>query len=148
MSDTYNALSRENAQNTENSWIDRLELRQLKSTDLAPTCRIISAIGINEFKSCFESDAIKAMISGISEKRGKVNAGAVGIEVMINIAGVIISNIPKADTEIQKFVASVSGMTINEVRDLTLADYGELIIKIIKKEDYRDFFSRVVRLFK
>ena len=125
------------------SWIDELELRALKSTDIAPVCRIISAIGIKEFRSCFEGERVKSLLAN-----GKLNAESVGIGVMFEIAGVVVQNIPKADADIQKFAASVSGMTVSKIQEMSFTDYVDLIIRIIKKDEFRDFFSRVARLFK
>ena len=33
------------------------------------------------------------------------------------------------------------------VENIPLADYGEIIIEIVMKEDFRDFFGRVTKLF-
>ena len=123
--------------------IDGLELRPLKATDITPVCKIISAIGFKEFRGCFEGEQIKALLAN-----GNLDASSVGIGVLLEIAGVVIQNIPKADTEIEKFAASVSGLPVNEIRAMDFTDYVDLIIRIVKKQEFQDFFSRVARLFK
>lgn len=46
-------------------------LRELRADDVFPMFRIISKIGVREFKACFESDAIKAMINKAKKGEGK-----------------------------------------------------------------------------
>lgn len=119
------------------------DLRGLKATDLGAICKIISAIGVKEFKHCFESAELKAAIKG-----GNADIEAVGIGVMFDIVGIITSNIPKAEKELQAFVCSVAGISAPMFRMLSLADYGELIMRIVMMPDFKDFFMRAFKLFK
>lgn len=119
------------------------ELRGLKASDLGAICKIISAIGIKEFRSCFESEEIMTAV-----KKGDANLESIGISIMFDIVGIITSNIPKAEKEIQMFVSSVSGLKLADVVAMPLADYGELIMKIVMMPDFKDFFLRAFKLFK
>ena len=112
------------------------DLRPLVATDMGTICSIISAIGIKEFRNSFN----------LQDFKGK-DVEAVGIGVFLDIAGIIISNIPKAEPEIQAFIASLTGMQLPEVKQMPFADYGELIIQVIMKDDFQDFFKRVMKLF-
>lgn len=112
------------------------ELRPLVATDMGIICNIISAIGIKEFRNSFN----------LQDFKGK-DVEAVGIGVFFDIAGIVISNIPKAEPEIQTFIASLTGMQLSEVKQMPFADYGELIIQVIMKDDFQDFFKRVMKLF-
>ena len=115
---------------------NKYELRPLIASDMGAICKIISAIGIRQFKVCFHIEDFK---DGNAEK--------IGFEVFVDIAGIIISNIPNAEKEIQNFVASVVGMKPADIAKMPFADYGELIMEIVMKEDFRDFFGRVAKLF-
>lgn len=117
------------------------EVRPLVASDMGAICKIISAIGIREFKECFKVDDLKAA------KDGNADVEKIGIGVLLDAGGIIISNIPKAEGDIQAFVASVTGLNVSEVKTMPFADYGELIIKIVTNEDFKDFFSRVMKLF-
>ena len=112
------------------------ELRPLVATDMGIICNIISAIGIKEFRNSFN----------LQDFKGK-EVEAVGIGVFFDLAGIVISNIPKAEPEIQAFIASLTGMQLSEVKQMPFADYGELIIQVVMKEDFQDFFKRVMKLF-
>jgi len=112
------------------------ELRPLVAADMGAICKIISAIGIRQFKDCFKLEDFEG---GNVEK--------VGFGVVFDLAGIVIANIPKAEEEIQAFIASVTGMKLSDVKKMPFADYGELIIAVVTKDDFKDFFGRVMKLF-
>lgn len=112
------------------------ELRPLVASDMGAICKIITAIGIRQFKECFK----------VEDFDGK-NAEQIGFGVLFDIAGIIIANIPKAEDEIQAFLASLTGMKVAEIRKLPFAEYGGLIMEVIMKEDFQDFFKHVMKLF-
>jgi hypothetical protein len=115
---------------------NKYELRPLVASDMGAICKIITAIGARQFKECFKVEDVKNM-----------NAEQVGFGVVFDIAGIVIANIPKAEDEIQAFLASLSGMKLGEIKQMPFADYGELIVEVVMKEDFRDFFKRVMKLF-
>ena len=112
------------------------ELRPLMASDMGAICKIITAIGVRQFKECFK----------VEDFQGK-DVESVGIGVLFDVAGIVISNIPKAEEEIQSFLASLTGMKVSEIKKLPLADYGEMIMDVVMKEDFQDFFKRVMKLF-
>lgn len=114
----------------------RYKLRPLVATDMGSICKIITAVGVRQFKEAFKQEDIE----------GK-SVRAAGIDVLLGIAGIAFSNIPKAEEEIQTFVASVTGMSLAQVRQLPFADYGEIILDIVTKQEFQDFFGRVMKLF-
>ena len=114
----------------------KYNLRPLVATDMGQICKIITAVGVRQFKEAFNQDDIK----------GK-SVEAAGIDVLLGIAGIAFSNIPKAEEEIRTFVASVTGMSLDQVRQLPFADYGEIILDIVTKQEFQDFFGRVMKLF-
>jgi hypothetical protein len=116
--------------------VQAYELRPLVAADMGAICKIITAIGIRQFKECFK----------IEDFQGG-NAESVGFSVVFDIAGIIVANIPKAEEEIQSFLASLTGKKVSEVKQMPFADYGELIIQVVMKEDFQDFFKRVMKLF-
>lgn len=115
------------------------ELRPLVAADMGSICKIISAIGVRQFKECFNIDQIKTV--------DKTDIEKIGFGVVFDIAGIIISNIPKAEGEIQAFLASLTGAKIDEIKKMPFADYGEIIIDVVTKKEFQDFFKRVMKLF-
>ena len=123
---------------TEKAW----DLRPLVASDMGAICKIISAIGIRQFKECFNIEDFQKI-----DAKNEGTVKKLGFGIVFDIAGIIISNIPRAEEEIQAFLASVTGMKVSEVKKMSFADYGELIMTVVMKEDFQDFFKRVMKLF-
>lgn len=123
----------------------KYELRPLVASDMGTVCKIISEIGVRQFKECFNIEQIKE--SAEEEEPTDSKLESIGFGVVFDIAGIVISNIPTAESDIQKFIGSLTGMTVSQVRALPLADYGEIILDVITNEDFKDFFKRVMKLF-
>lgn len=126
----------------------KYELRKLTSKDVFPMFRIISKIGVQEFKTCFESESVKNAIKSNGKKRTEEALQAVGMTVLIDIAGIIISNVGNCEHEIYSFLSGVSGMSRVELEELDMVTFFEMIVDVFKKEEFKDFFGVVSKLFK
>jgi hypothetical protein len=124
----------------------KYELRPLAASDLGMVCKIISEIGVRQFKECFNVDQIKEGMEEDGEAKD-TKLESIGFGVVFDIAGIVISNIPEAEADIQKFIASLTGLNVMQVKALPLADYGEIILDVVTNEDFKDFFKRVMKLF-
>lgn len=125
------------------------ELRELKSKDVFPMFKIIGKIGINEFKTCFDNDVVKDMIAKTQGEEGKdLDLGAVGYSVVLDIVNVVVEHIPDAEQEIYAFLSSLSGLKKQEVADLPISVFFNMLIDIFQKEEFKDFFGVASRLFK
>lgn len=116
--------------------------RPLEASDVFVMSKIIGAIGVNEFTTCFGGDFVEAM----QGKGGAVDA--VGAAVFLNIASVIFKNLPKCENDIYQMLANVSGMTTKEIKKLDFVTFTEMVIDFVKKDEFRDFIKVVSRLFK
>ena len=148
-------------------------LKKLGAPVIFLMCKIIRGIGINEFKTLFGGEgALKNIINmskaesakkanGKSDKKkanGKSdeeNANSdldaiieIGAGIMLNVVGVVIENLPKCENDIYKFLSMVSNLSEKEVKSLSMADFTQMIIDVIKKEDFADFIKVVFTLFK
>ena len=123
--------------------------RPLKASDSFLMFKLISKIGVNEFAACFEKDGIKKVIEK-AQKTGKLENinTVVGISVTLEIANVVIGNLPKAEGEIFQLLADTSNLTAEEVKDLPLATFAEMVINFVKKDEFRDFVEVVLKSFK
>ena len=122
------------------------ELRNLRADDMFPMFKIISGIGVKEFKACFESDEVKAMIEG---KNGKKNdEKTIGVSIAFDIASILASNLPKCKSDIYNLLAGLSGMSVKEISELDMATFVEMIFDVVKKKEFKDFFQAVSKLFK
>ena len=120
------------------------ELRSLTSDDIFPMFQIISKIGIREFKFCFESPDVKAAIA----KSEGTDLNSVGLAVMLDIGGTVLANVPKAKDDIYLLLSQLSGLTKQEIGALPMATFAQMVIDVIRKDEFKDFFQVVSRLFK
>lgn len=122
----------------------KYELRTLTSDDIFPMFQIISKIGIREFKSCFDSPEVKAAIA----KSGELDFNSVGLAVVLDAAGILLANLPKAKEDIYQLLSQLSGLTEQEIGALPMATFAQMIVDVVKKDEFKDFFQVVSRLFK
>lgn len=119
------------------------ELRDLQSKDIFTTVKIISKIGINEFKQCFSSNDIKALAED-----GKVDVETIGISVFLDVANVVLSHLPSCEDDIYLLLSGLSGMSKKEITELPLLTFTEMIIDVIKKDEFKDFIKVVSKYIK
>ena len=119
--------------------------RKLNATDVFLMFKIISKIGINEFRACFKDDDIQQMIKDVT---GAGNAAVVGVSVALEMANVVLGNLPKCENEIYEMLANTSDLTVEQVKGLDLGTFIEMVIDFIRKEEFKDFMKVVSKLFK
>ena len=74
--------------------------------------KIISKIGISEFKDCLNSDTVKAMT-----KDNKENVEAIGMTVMLDMGSIILSHVSDCETELYKFLSDLTGETVETLKN-------------------------------
>lgn len=125
-------------------------LRSLQGADIFPMSAIIKKIGVKEFKNAFQDEEIKRLVQSINNGDMSKDAAAnqAGMAVILNIVDVVLGNLPRAEKDIYKFLASLSGMKPDEVAALPMATFTGMVIDVIQKDEFKDFIKVVSRLFK
>ena len=125
-------------------------LRSLQGADIFPMSAIIKKIGVKEFKNAFQDEEIKDLVKSINSGEISKDAAAnqAGMAVILNIVDVVLGNLPRAEKDIYKFLASLSGMKPGEVAALPMATFTGMVIDVIQKDEFKDFIKVVSRLFK
>ena len=113
-----------------------MEIRELKATDMGAVCKIISSIGIRQFKDCFNVDDLKGG-----------NVEQIGVGIAFDMVGIIMENIEKAQIHIDEFLASLTGQEVSDIQEMSLADYSKLIYDIVTRDEFKDFFKLAMKLF-
>lgn len=125
--------------------------RKLNSTDVFVMFKIMGKIGITEFSKCFEKDTVKELIASVTTKgddsKGDVTT-VVGIAVVLEVANVILGNLPKCEGDIYQMLSQTSNLSVEKIKKLDFVTFTEMVIDFIKKEEFKDFFKVVLRLFK
>lgn len=120
------------------------DIRPLRFKDVAPMARIVSKIGLREFKQVLTPEAIGAFAETAED--GQSVAEAVGAGVLIDAVGIVLENYDKAEDDIAAFLASVAGMKKSEVMELTLADSVALVKAVAAAQGFDDFLKQASAL--
>ena len=126
-------------------------LRDMNADDLFVVLKIINKIGVKEVKNCFSAVEMKENLQAVASAGGDENneyVAAVGLNVMMSIAGLVVERLPECKTEIYQFLSSLSGMKVDEVAAMPMADFFGMVMDVFKHPSFNDFFQRVVGLFK
>lgn len=122
-------------------------LRKLNASDVFTFSSILKQIGFKEFKDSLQSEETKGMISALTNKEDNAAIEKIGLSLMLDIAGIIISNLDSAKDSIFKLLSDLSGLTKDEVATLDMEVFVEMIIDVFKQEGFRNFFKVVSKLF-
>ena len=122
--------------------------RTLNATDTFLMFKILSKIGINEFAESFGKESIQKMVATLTGEGGVTNfARTAGIAVTLEIANVILGNIPKCEREIYQMLSNTSNLTVEQVMALDFPTFAAMVIDFIKKDEFKDFIKVVSALF-
>lgn len=125
------------------------ELRDLCARDIFPMTKILSKIGIKEFKACFESDDVKNMIADMAKgEKTDADVNAIGLTVILDIADIVFANLSSCEEHIYMLLSGLSGMSKKEISELPMATFTAMIIDVIKKDEFKDFIKAVSELLK
>ena len=125
------------------------EFRQLNATDVFVMSKIISKIGINEFTGCLEHDAVKNMIASVTDgEKANETASVVGISVVLEVANVIFSNLPKCENDIYQLLSQTSNLNVKEIKNISFVDFTKMVLDFVKKDEFKDFIKVVLGFLK
>lgn len=114
-------------------------LRNLEAKDVFIVSKILSQIGLKEFKEAFDLKLFSAEEKDIE---------AVGMAVFFDMSQVLLGNLPKCENDIYSFLASLSDIEVKEIESLPMNTFIEMVIDVFRKEEFTDFFKLVSKLFK
>lgn len=121
------------------------KLRALKAKDVFLMSKIIGSIGIDKMKDCFQSDAVQGLMQG--EKNASLLESA-GAAIFFDLANVILNHLSACEKDLYVFLAGLSGLDKNEIASLPMNTFLEMLMDVIRKEEFRDFIKVVSRLLK
>lgn len=123
--------------------------RKLETKDIFPLFKLLNKIGIRDLK---ENEGMKnvvfAFMGGAATTKGKVDVNKIGMDLFFELASVITENIPKCEMELYTLLASVANLSVDDIKKQSPAVTFEMIVEFVKKEEFKDFFSVALKLFK
>ena len=119
---------------------EALTLRRLRADDLFTMMRILSKIGVEDLRAALPG---KTTIQRVRE--GNESAETVGVTVALTIADKLLSRLPDCKAEIYTLLADLSGKTPAEIAALDMGVFAEAVFTLMASEDFRDFFTRLMK---
>ena len=128
----------------------KFELRGLKSDDMFPMFGILSKIGFKDLKNSLTPDRVTELTTAFQKQDGSDAdmSTYLGFNIMLEAVEIIMKNLPSCKVEIYTLLSSLSGMTVKQIADLDMVTFTEMIIAVVQKEEFKDFFKVVAKLFK
>ena len=124
------------------------EMRNLQATDIFSVVKILNGIGLNNVKEAIDFEEINKIRKGMTEDNADAVTSQVGVNVVMSIATVILENLPKVENDLYNFIGSVIDMKAKDVAKMDMGDFMDVLIAIIQKEEFKDFFKRASKLIK
>ena len=124
------------------------EMRNLQASDIFSVVKILNGIGLNNVKEAIDFEEINNIRKGMTEGNADVITSQVGLKVVMSLATVILENLPKVENDLYTFVGSVIGVKAKDVAKMDMGEFMDVLITIIQKEEFKDFFKRASQLIK
>ena len=128
----------------------KFELRGLKSEDMFPMFGILSKIGFKDLKNSLTPERVAELTTAFKQTNDDSTdmSTYLGFNIMVEAVEIIMKNLPSCKVEIYTLLSSLSGMTVKQIADLDMVTFTEMIIAVVQKEEFKDFFKVVAKLFK
>lgn len=126
------------------------ELKKLTTKNVFSLVRVIKKFGIEDFKKCFFNQNVQNLFVEKKEEGADNDKllETVGMEVAFDVANIVIINLPNCEEEIYDFLSQISNLSKKKVEDLPMNEFFEMIIDVVQKEEFKDFFTLVSRFLK
>lgn len=133
-------------------------MRKLKSTDIFPMVGILNKIGFSDIKDMLTPEKVKDLMKAMKTKDKEDEdldkededldfSTILGFNLIFEVATIIFANLMKCKNDLYTFLSDVSEQSIKELEDLPPADFLELIIEVLQKPEFGDFFKVVSKFF-
>lgn len=131
-------------------------LRNPKATDIASFLKLFSKLGVKDFKDSFSDNGFKELIAKEREKLagdGEDDEDTlkflenVGIGLAFDLVDVILTKLSDCQREVFVCLSHLSGMTVDEVADLDLSVFTQMLYDAVTLPGFADFIKVVSRLF-
>lgn len=129
-------------------------IRDLKASDIFPVICIINKIGYKDIKDLLTPEKMQSMVklfnsgeTAEGETKETVNPTTIlGANLIVEVTGILFEHLPSIEQDLYKFLGSLIDRKPKEVAEMPLADFGKLIVDVLKKPDFADFIKAVFKL--
>lgn len=124
-------------------------LRNPKATDIASFLKLFSKLRIKELKESISGDTLKRIIQ-IEREKNKDDDDAfesIGISLAFEMIDIIIDRLSECQWEVFKCLSCLSGMSVEDIAELDLSVFTQMLYDAIMLPGFADFIKVVSRLY-
>ena len=121
-------------------------LGKFKAGDVFTMATLLSKIGLGKMANGFGKDNIMQIVNENKGKKKDELAAFTGMQMVLTIAEIILANMDKCEDEIFRLLSSVTGASVDELKELDAEVFVELITDVIQCQQFKDFFKVASRL--
>lgn len=108
-------------------------LRKLKATELFPMLNIFKKIGFKKFTELLQNDEVKNIIGKIQNGKEIADDDLIGIgSIIFEVLEIILDGAINCENEFFTILSNVSGMKLEEVKELDLGVIVSMVIDLVK----------------
>lgn len=128
-----------------------IELRGLVAEDIFLMVEILNDIGAAEIRELITPDKLKSMLKLVNnedeaDKDDLDMTTVLGFNVVMEVFTLIMKNLNRCKKNLYLFIGGVASMTPEEVAQLPMKDFASVLVRIVKKDEFADFFKAVSEL--
>lgn len=116
--------------------------RKLIATDIGLMTSLIKKIGVNRVANVFQDEELKTAISSKDEN----SMMSVGIAIVSNLVQIIVESYDSCENDLHKLLANVSNLSEEEVKQLEMEEFFDMLFDFFKKDEFMGFLNRVLKL--
>lgn len=114
--------------------------RALKGTDIYLMTSIIGKIGVRNIARCMDTFEVKQAMQENEGEDEETKKAQIGTLIFYGVVDVLLEKMEKCEDKICRLLANLYDMTDEEVRELNATDYLDMLIDMVKDENFVDFF--------
>ncbi len=113
--------------------------RKLKAGDIPLAVNLLKRIGLNKLSNCFNNESIVGLLKGKSSEDASLIAGGA---IILEIAQIVLEGAGDCE-DLYILLSQTSNLSVDEVKDLELDMFFNMIVDFVKKDEFMGFFKAV-----
>ena len=125
-------------------------MRKLKSTDIFPMVGILNKIGFSDIKDMLTPEKVKDLMKAMKNQDEDEDldfSTILGFNLIFEVATIIFANLMECKDDLYNLLSDISERPVKELEEIPPAEFLELIIEVLKKPEFEDFFKVVSKFF-
>ena len=96
------------------------------------------------FAKLFNKMSIDKLYDLFSNLKSEVSQQALGMAIFVTAFKTILNDILcNSENDILELLESISNLSSDEIKKLSIADFGDMVMDVIENEDVQDFINRM-----